>query len=239
MKRCKGGWGTKICGAVLVVDDDVGTRGVLADILGRAGFVVREAADGERALQLVDEQTPDVVILDVGIPGVSSFVLCRLLRLKFGERLPIILVSADRVEPFDRTAGLLLGADDYIVKPFDSGELLARVQRFVSRTSWDGVRRTGATEAEDIQGFDLTRRETEILELLVRGLNQGQIAHELVISPNTVATHIQRILIKLGVHTRAQAIAFAAREGLVASTTQPAAPRATNGNEDRKHRESA
>jgi len=200
---------------VLVVDGDARTRATLHDLFQRAGFTVREAPDGHQALRLVEEQTPDAVVLEVATPGVTGYALCRFLRARFGEQLPIVFLSGDRVEPLDRTAGLLLGADDYVVKPFDPDELLARVQRLLVRSTANHVPRISVPEAGSARGFDLTRRESEVLELLMAGLSQAGIARRLVISPNTVATHIQRILIKLGVHTRAQAVALAARERLV------------------------
>jgi DNA-binding NarL/FixJ family response regulator len=184
-------------------------------VFGRAGFNVREASTGHEALQLVEERTPDAVVLEVAITGVTGYGLCRMLRARFGEQLPIVFVSGDRVESLDRTAGLLLGADDYVVKPFDPEELLARVQRLLVRSKPNHAGRTAAVEADGRTGFGLTQRESQILGLLVDGLNQAQIAHRLVISPNTVATHIQRILVKLGVHNRAQAVALSVREGLV------------------------
>jgi DNA-binding NarL/FixJ family response regulator len=199
----------------MVVDDDEESRLLLQDVLERAGFIVREAADGHEALRLVEEQKPDVVIVEVATRGMTGYGLCRLLRVRFGEHLPIIFVSADRVESLDRTAGLLLGADDYVVKPFDPEELLARVQRLLVRSNNNHDRRPTAADADRRRPSGLTPREREILGLLVEGLNQAQIAHRLVISPNTVATHIQRILVKLGVHNRAQAVASAVREGLV------------------------
>jgi DNA-binding NarL/FixJ family response regulator len=198
----------------LVVDDDAETRAVLLNLLERADFSVLQAVDGNEALRLVEQQVPDMVILEVAIPGVTGYALCRLLRGRFGEGLPIILVSGDRVESLDRTAGLLLGADDYIVKPFDPDELLARVQRLVARSTATQVASAGR-EGAHRRHSDLTPRESEIMKLLVDGLNQAEIAQLLVISSNTVATHIQRILMKLGVRNRAQAVAYAAREGLV------------------------
>lgn len=190
-------------------------------MFGRAGFVVRGASNGQEALQLVDEQIPDAVVLEVATRGTTGYGLCRLLRARFGEYLPIVFISGDRVESLDRTAGLLLGADDYVVKPFDPDELLARVQRLLVRSNTSHtVRQSAAAEADRRAHLGLTPRETQILELLVEGLNQAQIAQRLVISPNTVATHIQRILVKLGVHNRAQAVASAVREGLVPVGTQ-------------------
>jgi DNA-binding NarL/FixJ family response regulator len=211
---------TSNCGDVLVVDADAESRLLLHDVFERAGFIVREASDSHEALRLVEEQNPDAVILEVATRGMTGYGLCRLLRVRFGEQLPIVFVSGDRVESLDRTAGLLLGADDYVVKPFDPEELLARVQRLLVRSNKNHAIRPTALEGDRRTHSGLTPRESEILELLVEGLNQAQIAQRLVISPNTVATHIQRILVKLGVHNRAQAVASAVRDGLVPLGTQ-------------------
>jgi DNA-binding NarL/FixJ family response regulator len=107
-----------------------------------------------------------------------------------------------RTEPYDRVGGLLLGADDYLAEPFAPDELLARVRRLVARSR------------DNSSALDLTKRELEILRLLASGRNQSQIAAALVIAERTVATHIQHILAKLGVHSRAQAVAVAHRRGL-------------------------
>src|SRR5262249_31647709 len=129
---------------------------------------------------------------------------------EFGEELPIILVSEERVDPLDRAVGLLIGADDYLVKPVDADEFLARVRRLVTRLR---PRRngSGALASE----FGLTKRELEVLHLLAEGSRPSEIATRLVISEKTVASHIQRTLVKLGVHSRAQAVALAYQEGLI------------------------
>jgi DNA-binding NarL/FixJ family response regulator len=178
-----------------------------------------EAADGDEALHVAEAVTPSLVLLDVHLPVKAGYAVCQELRKRFGERLPIIFVSGTRKESFDRVGGLLLGADDYIVKPFDPDEFLARVKRFMARSSSENGSReeTAAAEPQSSASelpFDLTRRELDVLELLVEGRTQDQIAEILVISPKTVATHIQRILAKLGVNSRAQAVALAARERL-------------------------
>jgi DNA-binding NarL/FixJ family response regulator len=110
-----------------------------------------------------------------------------------------VLVSGARTEPSDRVAGLLIGADEYLIKPLEPDELLARARRLLSRTPV-------ATLAMD---SPLTGREIQVLQLLADGLSQDAIAKELFISSKTVATHIERILGKLGVRSRAQAVALA------------------------------
>jgi DNA-binding NarL/FixJ family response regulator len=113
----------------------------------------------------------------------------------------VILVSANRTDPLDRTAELMLGADDYLAKPLDSGELLARVRRSLRRVTppkTNGDRNGHRDEAS------LSPREREILTPFAEGRTHSQIAAALVISSKTVATHVQHLLAKLGVHTRAR-----------------------------------
>jgi DNA-binding NarL/FixJ family response regulator len=200
---------------ILIVDDDANYREFVSSILGRVGYQTSEASSGEDALTAVRGQRPSCVLLDVLLPGVTGYEVCRELRDEHGEALPIIFVTGERTEPGDRVAGLLLGADDYVIKPFDPDELLARVRRMIVR-SGPGGNRNGAGHPES---FGLTGRELQILALLADGLSQSAIAAELVISPKTVATHIQRILVKLGVHSRAEAVAAAHREGLASPRT--------------------
>ena len=191
---------------ILVVDDDAGCRTVLSSLLGRVGFDTREAATGSEALAAVASERPAVVILDVELPDISGYEVCRELRDRFGQELPIVFISGTRVESYDRAVGIMIGADDYVVKPFDRDELLARVRRLALHAG----RRQSAGGA-----YDLTQREREVLDLLASGSAQEEIAGRLFITSNTVATHIQRILRKLGVHSRAQAVAVAHRERLV------------------------
>jgi DNA-binding NarL/FixJ family response regulator len=188
---------------VLVVDDDSGFRDLSRTLLERAGLRVETAAGAREALAAYDEVAIDLVLLDIRMPETSGYELYRELRERDDE-LPIIFVSGDRVEPYDRVVGLMLGADDYLVKPFDPEELVARVRRSLIRRTRDSAR----TKNGDLLA-ELTRREREVLSLLAAGRSARQIARQLVISPRTVGTHIQNVLSKLGVHSRAQAVALA------------------------------
>jgi DNA-binding NarL/FixJ family response regulator len=200
--------------AVLIVDAAVGERNALGEVLSRLGCVVRPASTGVEALLTAQDRKPDAVIADVRLPDMTGYELCQDLRVRFGEELPIVLMSADRTEASDRIAALLLGADDYFPKPVPIGELLARMRRLLARTP--------PRLASD-RGANLTSREAQVLSLLAEGYGQGQIADELVISPKTVGTHIQRILEKLEVHSRAEAVAVAHRHGLVRPAQRSAA----------------
>jgi DNA-binding NarL/FixJ family response regulator len=149
--------------------------------------------------------------LEVDLPGaLSGLEVLRELHERFGDDLPVILVSAERTSALDRTAGLMLGADDYLTKPLDTGELLARVRRSLRRLS----PANGNGNGKPKEDLSLSPREREILGLLASGKTQREIA-ALVLSPKTVATHIQHLLSKLGVHSRAQAVGVAYRLGLV------------------------
>jgi DNA-binding NarL/FixJ family response regulator len=202
-------------GPILVVEDDADFRELVTTLLTEAGYTVADADSGEAALLAVDERPPALVILDVWLPGLSGYEVCRQLRSRFGEGLPVIFLSGTRTEPFDRVGGLLIGADDYIVKPFFADELIARIQRLLARS---GV---GSEAANDrCVAAGLTQREQRVLQLLAAGLTQRAIAAELHISGKTVAAHIQRILAKLNVHSRAEAVAYAYRNALVEVETQ-------------------
>jgi DNA-binding NarL/FixJ family response regulator len=143
--------------------------------------------------------------------------VCRELREQFGEQLPIIFISGARTDPSDRIAGLLLGADDYTTKPFEPEELLARVRRAVARS-------TSSEGKAVLEGTRLTPREREVLTLLAHGLGSRAISERLHITPKTVSTHVQRILAKLDLHSRAEAVAFAYRQGLVEEVSTHALP---------------
>jgi two-component system, NarL family, nitrate/nitrite response regulator NarL len=195
---------------ILVVDDDRRYRAFVSDVLQRAGFETREASTGQAAISSVREERPAAVLLDVILPGATGYEICRELKDEHGPELPIVFVTGERTEAADKVAGILVGGDDYIVKPFDPDELIVRVRRLIDRSP----SRTQSMPRADSPA-QLTRRETEVLRLLAQGLSAGDIARELVISSNTVATHIQRILGKLGVHSRTQAVALAYELGLV------------------------
>jgi DNA-binding NarL/FixJ family response regulator len=192
---------------ILVVDDNDAGRFAKIAMLRRAGFSVLDASTGRDALDITRRQPIDLVLLDVNLPDMSGYTVCRELRAAYGERLPIVFVSGYRTESMDRAAGLLIGGDDYMVKPTDLDELLARVRRLIERAQ---ERSSGASA-----GFGLTRRELEVLQLLGTGKRGSEIAVELQISPKTVSSHVQSLFRKLDVHSRAQAVARAYEHGLV------------------------
>lgn len=196
--------GPRPCGEVLLVEDDDLLREQLYGFLRGAGYAVEAAACGASALESARRRPPEVAVLDVCLPGLSGYEICR--SLKELQPAPAVLfVSGERVQPLDRVAGLLIG-DDYLVKPFAPDELLARLRAL------HGRRERPAAD----NGRGLTRREVEVLRCLCEGLDPATIAERLVISQKTVGTHLEHIFRKLEVSSRAQAVALAFRERLFA-----------------------
>ena len=211
---------TNDCGPILVADDDSDFRALVSAILAVAGFETLEASNSADALHLARTESPSVVLLDVNFGGASGYAVCSELRHEFGDDLPIVFVSGERTEAFDRVGGLVVGADDYIVKPFHPEEFVLRVRRLAERRHASSFEdRVGRETSTSTSPFGLTPREDEVLGLLVAGLSQTEIGDRLVISPNTVATHIQRVLQKMDVRSRAQAVAFALRSHALPTAT--------------------
>jgi two-component system response regulator MprA len=161
--------------AVLVVDDDAPVRRMLLRTLSAEGYDVREAADGGAALVEVEHTAPDLVVLDVAMPGLDGLAVCRRVREK-GLALPILLLTA-RDAVADRVAGLDAGADDYLVKPFAADELLARVRALLRRGLEPEALLAHGDLVLDLRGRTATRggrdlelspREADLLELLLR-----------------------------------------------------------------------
>ncbi|MEA2311078.1 MAG: two-component system, OmpR family, response regulator MprA [Solirubrobacteraceae bacterium] len=162
-------------GAVLLVDDDAPIRRMLERTLVAEGYEVTAVSDGGAALARVERSLPDLVVLDVAMPGLDGLAVTRRLRAK-GSPVPILLLTArDAID--ERVAGLDAGADDYLVKPFEVKELLARVRALLRRNHPPGDQLAFADLALDPdtgiarrggRTIELTRREAELLGLLLR-----------------------------------------------------------------------
>ena len=162
---------------VLIVDDDRALRDALRRALALAGYETVQAEDGEGALAEIAARPPDAVVLDIGLPDVDGLEVCRRLRAA-GERVPVLMLTArDAVE--DRIDGLDAGADDYLVKPFDVGELQARLRALLRRSALNGdgsgelafeeLRLDGDRHGVSVGDtfVELTRTEYQLLELLI------------------------------------------------------------------------
>jgi two-component system response regulator MprA len=174
---------------VLIIDDDRALRDALRRALGVAGYEVETARDGREGLERIGRHAPDAVVLDIGLPEVDGLELCRRLRAD-GNRVPVLMLTArDAVE--DRIDGLDAGADDYLVKPFDVGELKARLRALLRRSADedggdDGLAfeelrldpgRHGIVVGDAFA--ELTRTEYQLLELLVRHPRQV-LTHDVI-----------------------------------------------------------
>jgi two-component system response regulator MprA len=198
--------------AILVVDDDAPIRRMLDRTLSAEGYAVETAADGGAALAAVERSTPDLVVLDVGMPGVDGLSVSRRLRAK-GLAVPVLLLTARDSVP-DRVAGLDAGADDYLVKPFATEELLARVRALLRRgktpeellafgdLTLDPATRSG--QRGEI-ALTLSEREADLLALLLRNARRVVPREQAVAeiwqgeaSANVVDRYVSNLRRKLG-----------------------------------------
>lgn len=184
---------TTTTSTVLVVDDEPKLRGLVRDYLERDGYTVQEAGEGRQALDLARTTHPDLVILDLGLPGLPGEEVARLLRKT--SDVPIIMLTAKAGEN-DRVIGLRIGADDYVVKPFSPRELVARVEAVLRRArgghaaieqaavSYGGGRLRIDTERREVQSdeqpVELTRTEFDLLAALASRPGRAWTRMELV-----------------------------------------------------------
>jgi two-component system response regulator MprA len=198
---------------VLVVEDDAGVRRMLERSLGAEGFEVAAVADGGAALAAAEGTAPDLVVLDVAMPGMDGFEVCRRLRAKGLTGGVLMLTARDSVA--DRVRGLESGADDYVVKPFAIAEVVARLRALTRRGSDRSERlahgeivldtATGTVVSGGGGPVQLTAREAQLLELLLRDprtvLSRGT-AIELIwggaATENIVDRYVARVRRKLG-----------------------------------------
>jgi len=171
---------------VLLVDDDNTLQSLLGQFLRDQGFMVQEALNGATALRLAYELHPDIVLLDVMLPGMDGWEICA--RLREMSRVPIIMLTAKTAEA-DKLRGFRLGVDDYVTKPFSFAELVARIQAVLARASAAGQKDASHILYGDIlldmerfratingRVLDLTPTEFRLLEALVR--RAGKVASE-------------------------------------------------------------
>lgn len=206
---------------ILIVDDDSNIAELISLYLTKECFVCRTAGDGHEALAAVDEFEPDLVLLDIMLPGIDGYEVCR--QIRHSSDVPIIMLSA-KGEVFDKVLGLELGADDYIIKPFDSKELVARVKAVLRRSA---ARDAGAEQETkekvvrypDLEvnltnysvtymgrDIDMPPKELELLFFLASSPNQvftrEQLlnhiwGYEYIGDTRTVDVHIKRLREKL------------------------------------------
>jgi DNA-binding response OmpR family regulator len=203
--------------SILIVEDEPSIAEVVSLYLRRAGYQVKIAPNGRSALDSLDKQLPDLIVLDVMLPGLDGFEITR--RVRAEGDVPIIMLTARRAEA-DRIAGLELGADDYVVKPFSPQELVSRVRAVLRRSkgiaqeskeqplAFDDLVIDPQTRLVSIHGEEkiLTAREFDMLWLLARHPRQVFTRRQLLervwgvsdyIDPGTVTVHVRRLREKI------------------------------------------
>jgi two-component system, OmpR family, phosphate regulon response regulator PhoB len=205
---------------ILIVEDEIDVADLLAHHLRNEGFSVEIVTNGRVALSTVKNQLPALVVLDLMLPEISGFDLCRMIKSNPGtDKVPIVILSA-RTEEIDRVLGFELGADDYVVKPFSPRELILRIRAILRRLSRDKEQillRVGElvldrsrheVRAAD-RVIDCTATEFKLLAILME--RQGRVqqrdrllsdvwGYDSVIDTRTVDTHMRRLRDKLGSH---------------------------------------
>lgn len=210
--------GEKVQNRVLLIEDDDELRVLLARYLSGQGFTVREAANGSDGLALADDHLCDVVVLDIMLPDISGLEVLRQLRSR--THLPVVLLTA-RGDETDRIVGFEVGADDYIPKPCNPRELVARLQALLRRVSWDQKAESDASrQIGDLtieperrrvllqeEALELTATEYEVLQVLLshagsvvrkNDLMLWALGRRLAAHDRTLDMHISNLRRKLG-----------------------------------------
>lgn len=217
---------------ILVADDDPGTRLSIGDYLEICGYFVITAENGERALAMVDQYRPHLLVTDITMPRMDGYELVRQVRSQPAFRLLPVIFLTERTNTEERIRGYQLGCDVYLPKPFDLEELGAIIRNLLERSQlieseWrlrvqpsetgghkeDGGRHS-PTHAIALT-FDLTAREQEVLVLLTAGLSNAQIGDRLHLSPRTVEKYVSSLLRKSETNNRAELVRFAMENQLV------------------------
>ncbi len=225
---------------ILVVDDDKILRTVLKHALEQQGYKVTVAVSGKEALGLFEADTPDIIVSDVSMPGMDGFEFCRQLRSQpSGQLIPFIFLSA-RGKLDDKVLGHSIGADDYLTKPFEMKELLAKIEALIERSrrihaeivhligdivnspsksrdnpeqSLELTTEPHKTQLSEPEPLPLTPAEERVFWEVIQGFTNKQISEILFISPRTVQTHLSNILGKLNLDNRTQLVRFAFENG--------------------------
>ena len=221
---------------ILVVDDDKVLRTVLKHTLCQEGYQVTAVTTGTEAMEFFEQDTPDIIISDVSMPEMDGFEFCRKLRsLPSGQLVPFIFLSA-RGDIEDRVKGHSIGADDYLTKPFEMKELVAKIEALIEKSrrihseiihligqlsngkqSFDSKQalsnETKSSDTYTPEPLPLTPAEERVFWEVIQGYTNKQISDRLFISPRTVQTHLSNILNKLSLENRTQLVRFAFEKG--------------------------
>ncbi len=230
---------------ILLVDDDKTLQTVLTRYLEKRGYSVRVVNSGVQGLKLFSQDPPDIVVSDIMMPGMDGLEFCRRLRAtKTGQLVPFLFLTAKK-DLEDRIQGHYIGADDYVTKPFEPLELLAKIEAQLERSrrihsemvrlmqnvpknndaddDYDDAPVEAIAPAKDPvpeEDLPLTPAEARVFWEVIQGLTNKQISQRLFISPRTVQTHLSNILTKLNLENRSQLVRFAFEHGYRPPQTQ-------------------
>ena len=196
---------------VLVVDDSPETVRMLTDALDSAGMTVMVALDGSAAMRVVEQVTPDIILLDAVMPGLDGFETCRRLKRETTfSHIPVVFMTG-LSETEHIVKGLEAGGVDYVTKPIVIEEMLARIRVHLTnaRLLRLATETSSGRKHELRKDFGLTSREAEVLSWLSKGKTNRDIAQILGLSPRTIDKHLEQIYAKLGVENRTAAAAIA------------------------------
>jgi DNA-binding NarL/FixJ family response regulator len=216
---------------ILVVDDDLGTRLSISDYLEMSGYITVSAENGQKAIALVDQFQPHLIVTDVMMPQMDGYELVRQVRRQPSLRLlPVVFLTA-RNNTEERIRGYQLGCDIYLPKPFHLEELGAVVRNLLERSQmiqseWRSLGNRSdpslqekavdaKTRSSSLLSFELTEREKDVLTLLANGLSNIQIGDRLHLSPRTVEKHVSSLLRKTETSNRSELVRFVMEHHLV------------------------
>ncbi len=212
---------------ILIVDDEADCQTVLAMYLESQGYRVESASSGREALSIFENDSPDLVISDVMMPEMDGFEFCRRLRAtRSGQLVPFIFLSGQG-ELESKIEGHSMGADDYLVKPFQSEEILAKIKaqlershrihaeivRLLQNSTSPAVQPKALAVMAKPAPLPLTPAEERVFWEVIQGCTNKQISDRLFISPRTVQAHLGSIFSKLQLENRAQLVKFALEGG--------------------------
>lgn len=201
---------------ILIVDDN---PKYLEDALPMYGYEIAVAKDGVKALKILSKEANkiDLVLLDVMMPNMNGWDTLKAIRTSEKTKMiPVIMLTAVSEEQ-KIVSGLKIGADDYIVKPFVLPNLLARIEAVLRRSNWNKkeVKAVDMSFTSDEPIEELTQREKEVLSMVAKGASNHEIAERLFLKEVTVKTHISKILKKLKVSNRTQAVLLAMQMNII------------------------
>lgn len=216
---------------VLVVDDDTTLRMALTRYLEKRSYLVQSVGSATEALSAIEVDPPDLIVSDVMMPEMDGFEFCRRLRAtRTGQLVPFIFLSS-KGEVEARIQGHSMGADDYLMKPFEPLELLAKIEAQLERSRRIHSEIVRLMQKVDLEGstssahppqpaLPLTPAEEKVFWEVVQGLTNKQIGDRLFVSPRTVQTHLSNILHKLDLANRSQLVRFAFERGYKPPVTE-------------------